>query len=161
MAAHVFAAIDVGSFELELCIYEVLSKNEMRQIDHLRHMIPLGKDTYRTGKISYRLVEEMCQVLERFSQVMKAYKVEDFRAYATTAMREAQNNKIVLDQIKVRTGIEIRILSNSEQRFLGYKAIAMKEAEFQKIIQKGTAIADVSFGSMQISLFDKDRLVAK
>ena len=160
MAAHVFAAIDVGSFELELCIYEVLSKNEMRQIDHLRHMIPLGKDTYRTGKISYRLVEEMCQVLERFSQVMKAYKVEDFRAYATTAMREAQNNKIVLDQIKVRTGIEIRILSNSEQRFLGYKAIAMKEAEFQKIIQKGTAIADVSFGSMQISLFDKDRLVA-
>lgn len=160
MAAHIFAAIDVGSFELELSIYEVSSKNEMQQIDHLRHMIPLGKDTYRTGKISYRLTDEMCQVLERFSQVMKAYKVEDFRAYATTAMREAENNQIVLDQIKVRTGIEVRILSNSEQRFLGYKAIAMKETEFQKIIQKGTAIADVSFGSMQISLFDKDRLVA-
>lgn len=160
MAAHIFAAIDVGSFELELSIYEVLSKNEMRQIDHLRHMIPLGKDTYRTGKISYRLMDEMCQVLERFTQVMKAYKVEAFRAYATTAMREAENNQIVLDQIKVRTGIEVRILSNSEQRFLGYKAIAMKETEFQKIIQKGTAIADVSFGSMQISLFDKDRLVA-
>lgn len=160
MAAHIFAAIDVGSFELELSIYEVSSKNEMRQIDHLRHMIPLGKDTYRTGKISYRLMDEMCQVLGRFTQVMKAYKVEDFRAYATTAMREAENNQIVLDQIKVRTGIEVRILSNSEQRFLGYKAIAMKETEFQKIIQKGTAIADVSFGSMQISLFDKDRLVA-
>ncbi len=160
MAAHIFAAIDVGSFELELSIYEVASKNEMRQIDHLRHMIPLGKDTYRTGKISYGMMDEMCQVLGRFTQVMKAYKVEDFRAYATTAMREAENNQIVLDQIKVRTGIEVRILSNSEQRFLGYKAIAMKETEFQKIIQKGTAIADVSFGSMQISLFDKDRLVA-
>ena len=160
MAAHIFAAIDVGSFELELCIYEVLSKNEMRQIDHLRHMIPLGKDTYRTGKISFQLIDEICQVLERFSQVMKAYRVEAFQAYATTAMREAKNNQIVLDQIKVRTGIPVRILSNSEQRFLGYKAIAMKEAEFQKIIQKGTAIADVSFGSMQLSLFDKDRLVA-
>ena len=57
MAAHIFAAIDVGSFELELCIYEVLSKNEMRQIDHLRHMIPLGKDTYRTGKISFHSAE--------------------------------------------------------------------------------------------------------
>lgn len=160
MAAHIFAAIDVGSFELELSVYEVLPKNEMRQIDHLRHMIPLGKDTYRTGKISYRLMDEMCQVLGQFSQVMKTYRVEAFQAYATTAMREAENNQIVLDQIKVRTGIEVRILSNSEQRFLGYKAIAMKEAEFQKIIQKGTAIADVSFGSMQLSLFDKDRLVA-
>lgn len=160
MAAHIFAAIDVGSFEVELYIYEVSAKNEMRQIDHLRHMIPLGKDTYRTGKISYRLIDEMCQVLERFSQVMKSYRAESYRAYATTAMREAENNQIVLDQVKVRTGIEIRILSNSEQRFLGYKAIAMKETEFQKIIQKGTAIADVSFGSMQLSLFDKDRLVA-
>lgn len=160
MAAHIFAAIDVGSFELELSVYEVLPKNEMRQIDHLRHMIPLGKDTYRTGKISYRLMDEMCQVLGQFSQVMKTYRVEAFQAYATTAMREAENNQIVLDQIKVRTGIEVRILSNSEQRFLGYKAIAMKEAEFQRIIQKGTAIADVSFGSMQLSLFDKDRLVA-
>ena len=117
MAAHIFAAIDVGSYELELCIYEISPKKELKQIDHLRHMIPLGKDTYRTGKISYKLMDEMCQVLERFSQVMKAYKVEAFQAYATTAMREAENNKIVLDQIRVRTGISIRILSNSEQRF--------------------------------------------
>ena len=159
MATHIFAAIDVGSFELELCIYEVSSKNEMQQIDHLRHVIPLGKDTYRTGKISYRLVDEMCRVLGEFSQVMKTYQVETYRAYATSAMREAKNKQIVLDQIRVRTGIQVRIISNSEQRFFSYKAIAMKAVEFQKIIQKGTAIADVSFGSQQISLFDKDRLV--
>ena len=159
MATHIFAAIDVGSFELELCIYEVSSKNEMQQIDHLRHVIPLGKDTYRTGKISYRLVDEMCRVLGEFSQVMKTYQVETYRAYATSAMREAKNKQIVLDQIRVRTGIQVRIISNSEQRFFSYKAIAMKAVKFQKIIQKGTAIADVSFGSQQISLFDKDRLV--
>ena len=41
-----------------------------------------------------------------------------------------------------------------------YKAIAVKETEFSKIIQKGTAIVDVSFGSVQISLFDKDALVS-
>ena len=64
-----------------------------------------------------------------------------------------------MDQIRVRTGIEVKILSNSEQRFLCYKAIASKENEFQKIIQKGTAIADVGSGSVQLSLFDKDALV--
>ena len=160
MAAHLFAAIDVGSFELEMGIYETTSRNGLREIDHLRHVISLGRDTYHTGKISYHLVDEMCQVLEEFAQVMKSYQVEDYRAYATSAMREAKNSQIILEQIRVRTGIQVQVISNSEQRFLGYKAIAMKEAEFQKIIQKGTAIADVSFGSLQISLFDKDSLVS-
>jgi len=159
VATRLFAAIDVGSFELELGIYEVTSKNELRQVEHLQHIIPLGRDTYNEGKISYQLVDEMCQVLEEYAQVMKAYRVESYRACATSAMREAKNRAVVLEQIRVRTGIEVTIISNSKQRFYSYKAIAMKEAEFQRIIQKGTAIVDSSFGSLQISLFDKDRLV--
>lgn len=159
MANHLFAAIEVGSFELDMGIYEMSAKNGVRQIDHLRHVIALGRETYHTGKISYRLVEEMCRVMEDFSKIMKSYQVEAYRAYATSAMREAVNSKIILDQIQVRTGIKVRVISNSEQRFLSYKAMATKAAEFEKIIQKGTAIADVSFGSTQISLFDKDSLV--
>ena len=159
MAVRTFAAINVGSFELELGIYEMSYKTGIRRIDHVRHVIALGKDTYSTGKISYELVEEMCQVLEEFVQIMKSYKVKDYRAYATSAMREAHNRQIILDQIRVRTGLTVRIISNSEQRFISYKAIAAKAAEFNKIIQKGTAIVDVGFGSAQLSLFDKDSLV--
>lgn len=154
-----FAAIDVGSFELEIGIFEISDKNGIRVVDHVKHMIALGRDTFRDGKISYRLVEETCGVLEDFVRIMKEYQVEDYRAYATSAMREARNSQIVLEQIRVQTGIEVKIISNSEQRFISYKAIAAKEAEFQKIIQQGTAIVDVGFGSMQVSLFDKDALV--
>lgn len=160
MAIKLFAAIDVGSFELELGIYEVLPKYGIRRVDHVRHVIALGKDTYKNGKISYELVEEMCGVLQQFAEIMESYKISEYRAYATSAMREARNNQIVLDQIRVRTGIEVQIISNSEQRFISYKAIASKDAEFNKTIQKGTAIVDVGFGSMQISLFDKDALIS-
>ncbi len=66
MAAQLFAAIDVGSFKLELGIYEITAKNGLRQIDHLRHVIALGKNTYSTGKVSYELIDEMCRVLEEF-----------------------------------------------------------------------------------------------
>lgn len=157
---HTFAAINVGSFELEMGIYEISAKLGVRRIDHVRHMIALGKDTFDTGKISYPLVEEICQVLEEFGRIMKTYQVTDYRACATTAMREAQNNKIVLDQIRVRTGIQIHVVSNSEQRFTSYKALASRDAEFQKIIQSGTAIVDMGFGSLQISLYDRDALMS-
>ena len=159
MAIRTFAAIDVGSFELEMGIYEMSYKTGIRRVDHIRHVIALGKDTYSEGKISYGLVEEMCQVLGEFVQIMKTYRVKDYRAYATSAMREARNNQIILEQIRVRTGLNVRIISNSEQRFISYKAIAAMAGEFNKVIQKGTAIVDVGFGSAQLSLFDKDALV--
>ena len=154
-----FAAIDVGSFALELGIYEISDKG-IKSIDHVRHMIALGSDTFSEGKISYGLADELCRVLEKFTETMKLYRVKDYRAYATTAMREAKNSRIILDQIRVRTGLEVHIISNSEQRFISYKAVASKAGEFNQIIQKGTAIVDVGFGSAQISLFDKDSLVA-
>ena len=82
---------------------------------------------------------------------MKAYRVKDYRAYATSAMREARNNQIILDQIRVRTGLTVRIISNSVAAFISYKAIAAKAGEFNKIIQKGTAIVDVGFRQRQLS----------
>lgn len=160
MASQLFAAIDVGSFELELGIYEISNKNKIRQVDHVRHVIALGRETYNTGMISYEMVGEICDVLNGFVRIMKSYKVSEYRAYATSAMREARNSQIVIDQIRVRTGIKVRIISNSELRFLSYKAIASKDEEFDKNIQKGTAIVDVGFGSMQMSLFDEGLLVS-
>ncbi len=160
MAIQTFAAIDVGSFEVELGIYEISNKFGIRSVDHVRHVIALGRDTYGHGKIGYELVEELCQVLKEFSVIMKGYKVQAYKAYATSALRDAKNNQIILDQILVRTGIDVKLIENSEQRFLSYKAIASKDQEFNNTIQKGTAIVDVGFGSMQISLFDKDSLVS-
>lgn len=160
MAIKLFAAIDVGSFDLELGIYEISPRIGIREVDHLRHVLALGRDTYNDGKISYSLVEEMCGVLLKFSEVMKAYQVDDYRAYASSALREAKNNQIVLDQIHVRTGLRVKTINNSELRFMSYKAVAARADEFQKTVQTGTAIVDVGFGSSQISLFDKDALVS-
>lgn len=159
MAVKTFAAIDVGSFELAMKIYEISSKSGMREIEHIRHRLALGADTYNTKKISPRKMDELCRVLREFAQIMKSYHVTDYQAYGTSAIRETENTTIVLDQIKNRTGLNIDVLSNSEQRFLDYKSVASQGASFQKIIEKGTAIADIGGGNIQISLFDNDTLV--
>lgn len=159
MAVTLFAAIDIGSYELELSIYEISPKKGIVQLETIRKVLSLGSDTYGKGMISFDKVDEMCKILEGFKLKMSEYQVNDYRACGTSAIREAENREIVLDQIRVRTGISIQVRSNSELRFLAYKAIAAKETEFNNIIQKGTAIAEVGSGSMQISLFDKDALV--
>lgn len=158
MGIITFAAIDIGSYEVGMKIFE-LTKKGMKEIDFIRHRIELGKDTYVLGKIGCELSDELCDVLKEFQSIMNTYQVHAYRACATSAIREAENSLILLDKIRLKTGLKVEILSNSEQRFIRYKSIAYKEEKFESIIQNGTAIVDVGGGSIQISLYDKDKLV--
>ena len=159
MAVRTFAAIDVGSYELGMKIFEFTNKGGMKEIDSIRHSIELGTDTYQNGIISTAHMDELCDVLSDYSSIMKSYKVDDYKAYGTSAIRETKNTTIVIEQIKLRTGIKLDVLSNSEQRFLHYKAAALKGSRFEEFIREGCAIADIGGGSIQISLFDNDALV--
>ena len=160
MSIRTFAAIDIGSFELSMKIFEFSGKNNMHEIECVRQRIDLGSDTYADGKISNEKTDELCRTLKEFSSIMKTYKVEAYRAYGTSAIRETENSTILLDQIEQRTGIHVDVLSNSEQRFLDYKSIASKGESFRKIIEDKTAILDIGGGSIQLSLFENDTLVS-
>lgn len=160
MSTRTFAAIVVGSFELTMKIFEFSGKNSMREIDCVSRRLALGSDTYAHGRICNEKLDEICRTLREFSGIMKAYKAEAYKAYGTSAIREAENSIIVQDQIAQRTGIRIEILSNSEQRFLDYKSVASRGESFRRIIEEKTAILDIGGGSIQISLFDNDTLVS-
>ncbi len=160
MAIKTFAAIDVGSFELTMKIYEFKGKDKARVIDTMVTRLALGADTYTTGKISNEKVEELCRILSDFRRVMDSYQVSAYKAYGTSAIRETENCAILLDKIEQRTGIHVDLLSNSEQRFLDYKSIASTGDMFRRVIEENTAILDIGGGSIQISLFEKDTLVS-
>ena len=159
MAVTIFAAIDVGSYNVCMDIYQISPKSGINKIDEIRSRLEIGRDAYGKGKISYEFAQELCEVLGDFARIMKEYGVDGYRACATSTLQEAKNVWMVLDQVYQRTGIKVEILSNSEQRFYGYKSVAAKEAAFSNIIQKGTAIIEIGGGNVQISLFDKDALV--
>lgn len=160
MSVRTFAAIDVGSFELSMKIFEFSGKNNMREIDSIKQRIDLGTDTYAHGKVCNEKMDELCRALKEFADIMRAYKVEAYKAYGTSAIRETENSVIIRDQIEQRTGIHVDILSNSEQRFLDYKSVASRGESFRKIIENKAAIVDIGGGSIQISLFDNDTLVS-
>ncbi len=63
----------------EMGIYEISNRNRIRKLDHIRHVTALGSDTYNNGKISYEMVEELCDVLAGFAGIMKSYKVTEYR----------------------------------------------------------------------------------
>ncbi|MCI5873781.1 MAG: HD domain-containing protein [Clostridiales bacterium] len=158
MAVHTFAAIYIGSYEVSLKIFELASKKKLRGIDYVRRRIELGKDAYSTGSIGYELVEALCDTLSEFTRIMKEYRVDAYEAYAAAVLRDVSNEFFILDQIKLRTGLLVHVLSNSEHRFVSYKSVAMRE-EFEDMVKTSAAVVDVGGAGLQITLFSKGKVV--
>lgn len=160
MAVHLYGTIDVGSYVYEMKIFELSRKGGIKQIDNIRHMLPIGSDTYHTGKISRSHLAELKRILSESRAIMKNYGVEAYKAYGTSAFRDLRNCSMILSQLEQETGIHIEVLENTEQRFMDYKSLAYKGEVFNRLLEQSTAIVDIGGGSVQISLFEKDKLSA-
>lgn len=153
-----FASIYIGSYEISMKIFELSVKKGIHEVDCIRHRMELGRDVYSTGSIGAAGVEELCQVLSEFAGIMNGYRVKDYRACAGMAMRDAGNEAFILDQIRMRTGLTVTVLSNSEHRFLSYKAVASKDT-FEEMTGEEAAVVDIGGGSLQITLFVKGQVI--
>lgn len=156
----VFAAIDVGSYEIAIKIFEISDKGKLKILDNARRRIDLGTDSYNMGKLSSEHMDELCDTLSSFRQIMKTYKVTEYKAYATSAIRELKSAYTVLDQIYLRTGLKVEIISNSEQRFLNLKSIAVDNNRFSELTKEGVAVLDIGGGSIQVSIFSDNELLS-
>ena len=158
MAITTFAAIYIGSYEVSLKIFELSGKKKIREIDHIRTRLELGRDTFHSGVIGSDLVDELCVILSDFVRIMQGYKAKEYRAFAGNVVGEAKNMMFILDQIQTQTGLEVATLSNSERRFLTYKGVAARPG-FDKMTKDSAAVIDVGGGSLQITLFINGRVV--
>ena len=158
MAVTTFAAIDIGSYNISMEIFEV-RRSGLTSLTTLQQRLLLGREAYDKHRISMESLNELTRILGDYANVMKEYGVSAYRACAKSAFRESGNSMLIMEHIKKKTGITVDVLSNSEQRFLSYKSIASKGEDFERTIETGTAIVDVGGGSIQLSLFDKDTLV--
>ncbi len=160
MSYKIFGAICLGSVEQELTVYEIRSGGGIKPVDRATTVLPLFNDTFGEGRISIESLDALCETLEKYAEVLLSYKADAYKVYATVAIREAKNCATILDRIKVRTGMDVELISNSEQRYLNYKALAHNEGEFNEVIKSGTLILDTGYGSLQFSIFNDDALIS-
>ena len=159
MAVQTFGAVYIGSYEVSLKIFELSSsKKKIHEIDQIRSRVDLGKDVYQKGSIVYKKVDALCDTLSEFARIMKGYRVDACELYASAVLRDADNELFVVHQIKLRTGFEVKVISNSEYRFIGYKSVAGREL-FENMIKTSAAVVDIGGSGLQITLFKDGELV--
>lgn len=158
MRYSTFAAIYIGTYDVTMEVFEVSRTYGIRSIDQMRKHLEIATDTYATGRVGEENIRQLIEVLKSFMQSASEYQVESVRALAGSAIRDAENSVFLVGQIKEETGLNVELLSNSEQRYLSFKAIVSSDPKVAKLMEKGTAVIDVGGGSIQVSLFEAGRL---
>lgn len=158
---QLFAAIDIGSHRLQMKIVEISRDGSVRDLENVDLLVPLGRDTFRDGKLSFASVRATCDAIAGFARLMKDYGVSRSRVVATSALREASNRDYMIDQIRMLTGFDVEIINNAQEKFLTLQAVKQRLRE-SSLVQAGEAllVLDIGAGSVQLSLFESMSLVA-
>ena len=153
----IIAAIDIGSNAARLLINEVKpskGKAEFTKLNLLRIPLRLGMDVFSKGEIGEERKQMVISTMKIFSQLMAMYKVEHYRACATSAMRDAKNGQEIIDIVKEQSDINIEIITGDEEATLIY------ENHVAEGLDKDFAYlyVDVGGGSTELTFYENNEM---
>ncbi|MCO5806223.1 Exopolyphosphatase 2 [Phocaeicola vulgatus] len=154
-----YAAIDIGSNAVRLLIKsidrEAVQEKRIKKVMMLRVPLRLGFDVFSIGELSEKKADKLRRLMKAFRQLMKIYDVDDYRACATSAMRDARNGRTIIKKIEKDTGIRIEIIDGQEEARMIYN----NHIECMEDRLGNYMYVDVGGGSTEINLLTNGELV--
>ena len=154
-----YAAIDIGSNAVRLLIKsiarEAVQEKKIKKVMMLRVPLRLGFDVFSIGELSEKKADKLRRLMKAFRQFMKIYDVDDYRACATSAMRDARNGRTIIKKIEKDTGIRIEIIDGQEEARMIYN----NHIECMEDRLGNYMYVDVGGGSTEINLLTNGELV--
>ncbi len=155
-----YAAIDIGSNAVRLLISTITEKEGMetnfRKTSLVRVPIRLGADVFLKQKVSEKNRARVIDTMHAFSLLMKSHGVEKYKAYATSAMREASNAVEIAKKVYENSGIQIEVIGGS------HEAAIIAATDLHALIQNDCnyLYVDVGGGSTEYTMYSNGKTVA-
>lgn len=147
-----YAGIDIGSNAVRLlikCLNDESSEELLSKVQLVRVPIRLGEDAFMKGRIGKKKSRKLIALMRAYKELMEIYEVSDYRACATSAMRDAENGTELVQEIESQTGIRIEIISGREEAQL----ISQDLIDSKDIDPEATFLyVDVGGGSTELNL---------
>lgn len=153
-----FAAIDIGSNAVRLLfcnVYEDNGKTYYKKAELIRVPIRLGEDSFLNKKISVKKADKLVTAMKAFKNLIDVYDAIDYRACATSAMRDAENGYDVVARVRKEAGIKIEIIDGKTEADI----IFSNHIEEHLDKANNYLYIDIGGGSTEITLFSKNKVV--
>ncbi len=155
-----YAAIDIGSNAVRLLISNIIEQKgkpvQFKKNSLVRVPIRLGADVFVKKRISKENTQRILDTMLAFKLLMKSHKVVKYKACATSAMRESENGKKIVDLVLEQSGISIDVIGGEEE------AAIIAATDLNKYIDnnKTYLYVDVGGGSTEFTVIHQGESVA-
>ena len=146
------AIIDLGTNSLRFDVYDLFDDHEFSLVHREKFMIRLGDEVFKTGEISDFVMARALETFEQIKIYIKEMKVKKTFAFATSALRTADNSDDFIKKIKKKIGIKIQIISGKEEA----EKIALGILENERIPSSKALLVDIGGGSTEVSYIKKE-----
>lgn len=150
------AAVDIGSNAIRFQVSSVLERKDrilFKKLEYVRFPLRLGHDVFGSNRIGKKSIEKFKKLMRTYKLLLELYEVDDFMFCATSAMRESENGREIVRQVKREIGIEIQIIDGQLEAELINQAIS------SYLDSKSYLHIDVGGGSTELNLFSKGRKI--
>jgi exopolyphosphatase / guanosine-5'-triphosphate,3'-diphosphate pyrophosphatase len=144
------AVIEIGSSAIRMVIAETGPKLALKYLENAQKPVPFGKDVFNHGRLSPASISQGIEILQNYKAMLETYNVRRMHAIATSAVREASNRDNFMDQVFVRTGIDVEVIEGAEENRLNLIAVEHAlEGRFD-FDKRNCLIVEVGTGSTEI-----------
>jgi exopolyphosphatase/guanosine-5'-triphosphate,3'-diphosphate pyrophosphatase len=143
-APRSLAVIDLGSNSFRLVVF-TYDGGWWKRTDEIHETVRIGEGLDATGELQPEPMERALETLEMYAHFCRATGVDDIRAVATSAIRDARNQADFLRAARERSGLEIEVLTPEQEAWYGYLA-----AVNSTTLADGVVL-DLGGGSMQLT----------
>ena len=142
------AAVDIGTNSIHMIVADVHPDESFEVIDREKEMVRLGAGGLEGRTLTPAAMTPALQVLSKFKRLADAHRVDEVRATATSAIREAANGGEFLATLARQTGIRARVITGLvEARLVHQAALYGVDAGGDAAV-----VIDIGGGSTEITL---------
>jgi exopolyphosphatase/guanosine-5'-triphosphate,3'-diphosphate pyrophosphatase len=147
------AAIDIGSNSCRLKIARVL-QHRLKVVHEDREVTRLGASVFESGLVSPDAMANTLRALKRFLKSMQQFGVDQVRAVATAAVRDARNGAAFTAWVKAETGWDLEIISGLEEARLIHRGLMGEPETHGRCV-----LIDLGGGSCEVTLSSRKRIL--
>jgi exopolyphosphatase/guanosine-5'-triphosphate,3'-diphosphate pyrophosphatase len=147
--------IDVGSNAIRFLAAEFTAPKEYRVLAESREPVRLGHEVFLSGKLARGAMEAAVEAIAGFRAQMESLEIGHYRAVATSATRESRNGEEFVGRVRRETGIELEVITGSEEARLVYEAVKAQVP----FARKKWLLVDLGGGSVEVSLVDSSAIL--
>lgn len=140
--------IDLGTNSVRFDVHQIGPAQRVERLHREKLMVRLGQDVFLTGKLNPDAARRTLQAFESFASTARDLHVNKVIAFGTSALREAADSAKLLERIRKKCGIEVRVISGDEEARL----IAQGVLGHEKAPKGLFALVDIGGGSTEISV---------